>query len=323
MGRLTTLFDKPPTRLPLLALSLLLVALAAVAAMPRGAQAALDAEEQAFLTLINDYRQANGLGPLSFNTELNNASEWMSNDMAANNYWPDAAYCAQFGLGAHCDSLGRDPFQRMADFGYNYNTWKGENLAAGVDTAQGALALWKNSPGHNANMLNGNFNVIGIARVYGEGAAFGWYWTTDFGGQGSPPPPPEPAETPPAPTPEPPPPPTPEPTPEPTPVPTPPPAPEPTPEPTPAPTPPPTPEPTPEPTPIVPSQRHIQSQVTDYWQRLTVTAAQDSVLRAVSYLAERYLVARNGLLALELGDNVDVRVDDVKTGTLWLAELKS
>jgi len=68
--------------------------------MPRGAQAAIDGEEQAFLTLINDYRQANGLGTLSFDSQLNNASEWMSGDMAANNYWPDDAYCAQFGLGA-------------------------------------------------------------------------------------------------------------------------------------------------------------------------------------------------------------------------------
>jgi uncharacterized protein YkwD len=52
----------------------------------------------------------------------------------------------------------------MAAFGYNYNTWKGENLAAGVDSAQGAFDLWKNSPGHNANMLNANFKVVGIAR---------------------------------------------------------------------------------------------------------------------------------------------------------------
>ena len=77
--------------------------------------------------------------------------------MGANNYF------------SHTDSLGRDPFQRMAAFGYNYNTWKGENLAAGADTAQGAFNLWKNSPGHNANMLNANFKVIGIARVYSAG----------------------------------------------------------------------------------------------------------------------------------------------------------
>jgi len=58
-----------------------------------------------------------------------------------------------------------------------------------------------------------------------------------------------------------------------------------------------------------------------------VTAAQDSILRAISYLAEQYLIARSGLLTLELGnpigDPLDVRVDNVRMGELWLAELKS
>src|SRR3989304_854393 len=80
-------------------------------------------------------------------------SDWMSNDMAVNNYF------------SHTDSLGRDPFQRMAAFGYSYNTWKGENLVAGADTAQGAFDLWKNSPGHNANIMNANFKAMGGARV--------------------------------------------------------------------------------------------------------------------------------------------------------------
>src|SRR3972149_7072068 len=190
----------------------LALALVAVAGMPKGAGAdpALDGEEQAFLTLINNYRTQNGLGTFSLNTELTNAADWMSNDMAVNNYF------------SHTDSLGRDPFQRMAAFGYSYNTWKGENLAAGPDTAQGALDLWKNSPGHNANMLNANFKVIGIARVYGAGTTYGWYWTNDFGGQGSAPPPPAPTPTtPPPPPPEPtePPPPPPEPPPAPPPEP--------------------------------------------------------------------------------------------------------
>ena len=86
-----------------LALVLVLLALAvaavAIVAMPRGAEAAQDSEEQAFLTLINSYRTQNGLGTLSLNTQLNNAADWMSVDMGANNYF------------SHTDSLGRDPFQ--------------------------------------------------------------------------------------------------------------------------------------------------------------------------------------------------------------------
>ncbi len=281
----------------------LAAALVALAGMTRGAEAALDSEEQAFLTLINNYRQANGLGSLSLNGELNAAADWMSKDMAAKDYF------------SHTDSLGRDPFQRMAAFGYNYNTWKGENLAAGVDTAQAALGLWKGSPGHNANMLNPNFKVIGIARAYGDGSTYGWYWTTDFGGQGSAPPPAEPTPPPPEPTQEPTSPPPPPPTPEPTP--------QPTSQPTPEPTPTPTPKPTPEPTPVAPSRDLIKSQVSGYWQRLRVTRVQDSVLGAVAYLAERYLVVRSGLLAEEVGEDAEVRMGDVRTGELWLAAFKS
>jgi len=299
MRSCTKVLETPLKRLVLTLVLTLALALVAVAGMPKGAGAdpALDGEEQAFLTLINNYRTQNGLGTLSLNTELTNASDWMSNDMAVNNYF------------SHTDSLGRDPFQRMAAFGYNYNTWKGENLAAGADTAQGAFDLWKNSPGHNANMLNANFKVIGIARVYGAGSTYGWYWTNDFGGQGSAPPPPAPTPTaPPLPPPEP--------------TEPPPPPPEPTPEPTQEPTPEPTPEVTPEPTPVVPSQGDIQSQLSEALGGLNLVGIEDSVLRHLSYIAERYLVASNGLLVQDTGDGVDVRVADVKTGELWLAIFK-
>ena len=40
---------------------------------------------------------------------------------------------------SHTDSLGRDPWTRMCYFGYCYNTWKGENIAAGYVTAAGRL----------------------------------------------------------------------------------------------------------------------------------------------------------------------------------------
>ena len=101
----------------------------------------------------------------------------------------------------HTDSLGRDSFDRMADFGYGYNAWKGENLAAGTQSATEAFELWRNSSGHNANMLRSEFTVIGIGRVYDPNSTYGWYWANDFGGyddSGSAPPmlTPAPTETP-------------------------------------------------------------------------------------------------------------------------------
>ncbi len=275
------------SRLPILAVLIISVTALAVAASPQ--PAAADAEEQAFLGLINQHRAANGLGPLSLNSQLNDVAVWMSRDMAGNNYF------------SHTDSLGRDPFQRMEDFGYTYNTWKGENLAAGVETAQAAFDLFKDSPGHNANMLNGSFTVIGIARAYGAGTTFGWYWATEFGGQGplppaEPPAPPlEPTPLPPAPLPAPPPPPAQTaPTESATPA-----AQNATPQPSPAPTP--TSEATPQPAAPPrevasgpPSWREIASLVRPTWERLMVLDGEGSMLRLVSYTAERYLALTRG-----------------------------
>ena len=146
---------------------------------PPPSSSGLDSEEWAFLTLINNYRAQNGAGPLQVSVTLQAASRWMSNDMSAKNYFN------------HTDSLGRSSGARIAAFGYPYFPW-GENIAAGYSSAANSFSQWQNACdadgsgtctyAHRLNMLNGSFKVIGIARAYGPGATYGWYWTTDFGG---------------------------------------------------------------------------------------------------------------------------------------------
>jgi uncharacterized protein YkwD len=58
----------------------------------------------------------------------------------------------------------------------------GENIAAGFSTAQDVFNAWKNSPGHNANMLDPSFKAIGIGLATVSGSSYTYYWTTDFGG---------------------------------------------------------------------------------------------------------------------------------------------
>ena len=140
---------------------------------------ALDAEQAKFLTLINTYRAQNGASALQVSVALQNASQWMSVDMAKR------------GFGNHVDSLGRSPSTRMASFGYPYYP-NGENIAGGLDDAQGTFDQWKNACdpdaagrctyAHRVNMLSPSYVVLGIGRAYGPGTAYGWYWTTDFGG---------------------------------------------------------------------------------------------------------------------------------------------
>lgn len=135
------------------------------------ADTSMDAEEQAFIDLLNQYRVENERVPLLIDPSIQAAAEWMSTDMGVNAYF------------SHTDSLGRSPWDRMCFYGYCYNTWKGENIAAGFVTGSNVFQGWKDSPGHNANMLGPNYRVMGLARVYTAGSPFGWYWTNDFGGQ--------------------------------------------------------------------------------------------------------------------------------------------
>ncbi len=160
-----------------LLVAMALTLLAGVAAAPRPAAAAgdctidasMDTEEQAFLTLINNYRVQNSLPKLHLSYMLSRASAWKSKDLAVNAYF------------AH-DDLSRTWVQRIRDCSYGYNTFLGENIAAGYVTAQSVFDGWKASPGHNANMLGANYTSIGIGRYFVAGSPFGWYWTTDFGG---------------------------------------------------------------------------------------------------------------------------------------------
>lgn len=130
----------------------------------------LDEEELAFLGLINQYRVQNGLRQLQLSIALTQAADWMSNDMASKNYFD------------HTDSQGRDPFARIGQFGYSYSGYSGENIAAGNASASNTFTQWRNSAGHNANMLSSSYKVIGIGRAYNAGSSYRWYWTTDFGG---------------------------------------------------------------------------------------------------------------------------------------------
>jgi uncharacterized protein YkwD len=139
-----------------------------------------DAQECAFLTIINDYRAQNGKAPLTLLRTLGAAAKHHSVDMATRNYFSHTAPPTTAG-GA---STTFD--QNITDHGYNWPTIPagvGENIAAGNSTAQGTFEQWRTSPGHNDNMLGvrSDFKAIGIGRAYYATSTYGWYWTTTFG----------------------------------------------------------------------------------------------------------------------------------------------
>jgi uncharacterized protein YkwD len=132
----------------------------------------VDAQEHEFLKLINQFRSAHGRRPLSMTQTLGAASDHHSTSMATYNYFSH-----------DLTPEGITWSQNMANHGYDYNVYKGENIAAGRKTALAAFNQFKNSPTHRDVMLSGKFTAIGIGRAYKEGSTYGWYWTTDFGGK--------------------------------------------------------------------------------------------------------------------------------------------
>ncbi|MDQ3977974.1 MAG: CAP domain-containing protein [Actinomycetota bacterium] len=130
---------------------------------------AIDSEEQVLLNLINQYRQQYGKNALAMHPTVTRAAAWFSRDMATKNYFPYN----------HVDSNGRTIDQRLSWCGASFTNWA-ENIYAGRPDAQSVFAAWRNSTGHNANMLRDGVTAAGIARAYGASTTYGWYWTLDL-----------------------------------------------------------------------------------------------------------------------------------------------
>ncbi|MEL6319305.1 MAG: CAP domain-containing protein [Cyanobacteria bacterium J06626_14] len=170
-----------------------------------------NAFEQEVLKLTNEFRQKNGLKPLVIDQDLDEAADIHSKNMADQDFF------------SHTGKDGSRPWDRAERAGYESRT-VGENIAAGYRTPEAVVQGWIDSPGHRANMLNPNYNEIGLGYYYLQddrgSVNYNSYWTQLFG-RGtieSPAPDPSPAPNPqPAPTPAPAPTPTPAPTPAPTP----------------------------------------------------------------------------------------------------------
>jgi uncharacterized protein YkwD len=131
----------------------------------------LDAEEQAFLTIINDYRMQNALPPLAGCVSLHRTAQGHSEDMRDNDYFShdglDGSQAWDRACGA-CFQKGCGPTTGIA-----------ENIAAGNADAQTTFIQWMNSPGHDANMLHPDMHFIGIGRAMG-GGMYNVYWTNVF-----------------------------------------------------------------------------------------------------------------------------------------------
>ncbi|WP_072396405.1 CAP domain-containing protein [Hyphomicrobium sp. CS1GBMeth3] len=118
--------------------------------------------------LINQYRAENGLKPLKLNPALSEAAKAHSRDLAK---WDRIS---------HYGSDGSNPWDRVKRTGYKPRV-AAENVGTGQVTFEEVLRGWKESPGHNKNLLLADGREMGLALVQDPKTEFKSFWTLVVG----------------------------------------------------------------------------------------------------------------------------------------------
>lgn len=101
------------------------------------------------LDAINNYRAEYGLSPLIYSKRLERAVSQHVQDCWSRNFFD------------HTNPDGDGPADRAMDTGFCH-PYVGENLAAGQRSVAEVMEGWKNSPGHNQNLLHPDFVYVGM-----------------------------------------------------------------------------------------------------------------------------------------------------------------
>ncbi|TYC50411.1 CAP domain-containing protein [Rhodobacterales bacterium] len=164
MQRLST------TRRAFGALMLLSLGLANCGALPGGGELEektvltdQPVDKSQMLSLINSYREQNGLPPLKHDPALDAVSQKMARHIAQRDSMDTWAHSA-FGLSQRLDKA-------------RYANYAGaENLGAGYADLTAAFSGWQGSAGHNKNLLNPYVTRVGIARTNRNTGKWRIFW---------------------------------------------------------------------------------------------------------------------------------------------------
>jgi len=140
---------------------------------PAGALADRDYSHTALDTekardIINQYRKDKGLKPLRLNAELTEAAKAHSRDLAK---WDRIS---------HYGSDGSNPWDRVKRAGFKARL-AAENVGTGQVDFSEVMRGWKESPGHNKNLLLPDATHMGIALVQDPHTEFKSFWTLVIG----------------------------------------------------------------------------------------------------------------------------------------------
>jgi uncharacterized YkwD family protein len=121
--------------------------------------------ETEVVRLVNVERSKVGIPSLKENGELSLIARDKSQDFINKNYF------------AHNSPTYGTPFEMLRTYGIKF-TEAGENIAKGQKSAVEVMDSWMNSPGHRENILNPNFNKLGVGVVEDNKGVL--YWTQIF-----------------------------------------------------------------------------------------------------------------------------------------------
>ena len=123
------------------------------------------------LTLTNQERSKQGLGPLTMCPTLDNAAQMHAEAMKDQGFFEHEN-----------PFTGEDPSSRGEQAGYG--PYVGENIAMGYQTPREVVRGWMESPGHRENILSDYLHLgVGILKGgSGKYAPGDWfYWVQNFG----------------------------------------------------------------------------------------------------------------------------------------------
>lgn len=120
------------------------------------------------LGIINDYRKEHGLKPLKLNAKLTAAAKAHARDLSK---WDRIS---------HYGSDGSNPWDRVKRTGYKPRL-TAENVGTGQVTFEEVMQGWKESQGHNKNLLLSDAREAGLALVNDPRTEFKSFWTLVLG----------------------------------------------------------------------------------------------------------------------------------------------
>ena len=118
---------------------------------------------------------------LTWNNELYVSAFEHSTDLATSNTF------SHNGSGTSSDITGSNNgkkstfIERIEANGYSNYELIGENIAGGYSSIDLVIKAWINSPQHCGNLMNSEFEEVGVAVISNENSDYKIYWTQNFG----------------------------------------------------------------------------------------------------------------------------------------------